>query len=348
MEEQRNSNQAPEKIEQVPLIVDVHAKGINTSLKYLKPIFLIIFVVCVLIPMVFAAVQARHAIAYSIRSFFNDVSDSLIHFRYEEAGAGEAAHLPKIEEQKLYDNNGITITAESFGSLEGEQALAITVVNKYNNNKINKSSANLEVEFSDMAVNGCMMKINKTFSVGEGKTERCYLTLDSEALSDSLIDTVAEITFRMKIEATSGYSLLTRDYEVVDVQTDAYGLEQPVDDSGKVLIETRGIRMRYRFAQLNEEGNVELGFLIENLTDDIMEIRCIEPYIDGKRSTDPNAVEQAMFPNTRFNGKLSIGSEMGITSVEDLNGKEIEFLLYIEDAEFGKTETVRFTFPVSN
>ena len=344
MEEQRNSNQAPEEIEKVPLIVGAHAQGEKTAIKYLKPIFLIVLVVCVLIPMVFAAVQSRHAIAYSIRRFFNNVSDSLIHFRYEEAGAGEAAHLPKIEEQKLYDNNGITITAESFGSLEGEQALAITVVNKYHIDKTHTYAKKLEVEFFDMAVNGCMIKFNRTFSAGRGNTERYYLTLNPELLSDSLIDTVAEITFRMKIEATSTNSLLVRDYAVVSIQTDAYGLEQPVDDSGKVLIETRGIRMRCRPAELNEEGNVELGFLVENLTDNIVKIRCIEPYIDGKRSTDPNMIEVVMLPNTRFNGKLSIGSEMGITSVEDLRGKEIKLLLHIEDDKIGKTESVCFTF----
>lgn len=134
-------------------------------------------------------------------------------FRYDKAGWGEAKMLPEIESQVLYRGYGVTIKAKSFGMLDGEQTLVITVVNR--------CSGDIHLYIDSVMVNGCMIPDSIwKHSVEKGKREQVYLILDSQEFYSMNMDAVEEISMEISVIKEDGIYNIPPQY--VYLTTSAY------------------------------------------------------------------------------------------------------------------------------
>lgn len=241
---------------------------------------------------------------------------------YVEAGAAGATDVPAMEMQTIYDDQGIRITADSFGLLYGEPAVAVTVSNT--------SEKNVTVSLGAMAVNGYMMPGSGLYCQAQaGETVQSMLWMDGENLRDAGIDTVADMVLQLAIYDSDDYGDIASDV-VIRLKTAAAGLVQPVDDSGRKVYEADGIRLVFRSAQVDDYGDAKIQFFAENLTNDPVYIGADSILINGEE-TDGMFWCQ-LWPDTRCVDRVYLYEmeEYGVRQTADLKQLRLEF--YVENS----------------
>jgi len=240
---------------------------------------------------------------------------------YLPAGAAGAAHIPSMEQQTLYDNQGILVTADSFGLLYDEPAVAMTVANT--------SERNISVSVSSMAVNGYMMNYSGLYCEAQaGETVQAFLWLDRDDLQNAGIDTVADMVLQLDIYDADDYEDIASELRI-GLQTSAAGFAQKVDDSGKTVYEDGGVRLIFRHAEVDEYGNAEFSFFAENLTEDPLYIGSDSLTVNGEE-TDA-MLWCWLWPDTRCIDSVYLYemSDYDIHQTGDL--KQICLELYVEN-----------------
>ena len=171
--------------------------------KKLAPVWVFLVSLFVLIPLLTVGAQELYQ------------NDS---FRYIKAGSGEARRQPKVASSRMYRGNGVTVKLKSFGILDGEQALALTVTNR---------SGKDDVEFwiDSLTINGQpISRFKSWYRLKKGKTTRIYLTLDSQELADRNIGIVEELSMVWRVceNVFKSPDLVVVDSMATHVKTSAY------------------------------------------------------------------------------------------------------------------------------
>ncbi len=164
-----------------------------------------------------------------------------------------------IMEQVLYDKDGILVKATS---LETDATFGPELMFYIENN----GTKNITVQARDESVNGYMVSTVFSASVLPRKKSNDSMTFMSSTLENSGITTFADITFSLHIFNTDTYKTIV-DTDPVTIKTSAASYyTQKRDDSGKLLLDSNGIKIIYK--GVNADGVFGKGYLlyIENNT----------------------------------------------------------------------------------
>lgn len=256
---------------------------------------------------------------------------------YQEAGTGDAATLSPMQPHILYEGDGLKVTADSIGIRLGSPAVAITVENN--------TDRDITVNSSVVFVNDYLLPMASFYRETEaGKTAQAYLTLDKENLTESGIDTVAEIVMGMHIYDSESYSDVAP-YTVAHMKTQAYGLEQPVDDSGTLIWEEGKVRILFREAAVDEYGDAEVKFFVESMEDHTVFVGTEAVYFNGQEVG--GLLWSELLPSTRAVDSIYVFNlaDTGIEKTEDL--KQIDLELSIQNGETWETVTKNVSIPIN-
>ena len=264
------------------------------------------------------------------------------HNREERVHAYEMAYtyhsgvegLPCVEPQTVFENDVVTVTVNSYGLYnEITQAVSFTVTNH--------TDRDLTVSTDEMVVNGYMMPFILFCELEEGETESEYLLLHEDMLSLAGIETVAEITAELVAYDSDDYTTLVRD-EKINIQTDAYGLEQIVDDSGQLLFEDGKVRMIYRDAEMDGYGNIAITFFLENLSEQVVSVQADGLYINDQWHDAFFWVR--LLPDTRCVEQTYLYdlNELGIESIADMKSVRMDMIVQNEETWEAVEQSVAF------
>jgi len=263
---------------------------------------------------------------------YPDHYEEMYHSDYVEAGLPGAEHVPTVAPRTVYEDHGIAITVESFGLWYDNPAMLVTISNT--------SDRNVTVSTDSMAVNGYMINSAGLFyETQSGETVQTYLRLYADDLEEAGIETVSQVQMRLDLYDGDDYSDIDHDIWI-ELETSATGVAQTVDDSGILVYDADGVRLIFKDAQVDEYGDGQLRFFVENLTDHPVNIGSDMVYLNDQE-TDGMLWCQ-LWPNTRSVNAVYLFdlAEYKISKTSDIRNITLE--LYIENAENWETvyETV--------
>lgn len=162
-----------------------------------------------------------------------------------------------IEEQVLYDQKGIKITALSLKEdpfLGPEINLLIE-----NSTKINST-----VQVRDVSVNDFMIEPTFSSDVAAGKKANDAISFLQQDMERNAIGKVAKVEFRFSIFNTDTFDTIAES-DVITINTSAKDTYvQNYDDSGKVLYEGQNVRIIDKGLASDELLGPEIKVYIEN------------------------------------------------------------------------------------
>lgn len=292
---------------------------------FLKAILIMIVILFVGVPMLFLAVGlAIEPEGYETLEAY-------------QTGTTATADLPAIEAQTLYDDGQIKVTVDSYGLFYERQAVEFTV--------INNTDRNITVSADELQVNGYMLSDSVFYcEVQKGETAKGYLRLSVEDMELSGIETVAQIVSNLVIYDADDYTTITRDIPL-DIRTNAYGLVQPVDDSGTVLIEENGIRLIYRGTQVTDYDYANVCFFYENLNDYPVSFYSETAAVNSKEAEA--FLWNEMPPNTRRVELFFIPNVSGYGVEELADLKQIRLELEIQNQNTWESVFKTVTIPIN-
>lgn len=165
-----------------------------------------------------------------------------------------------ITETELFNNGSVSVTATELTSgLLGEE-ISLTVVND--------SEADLVVSLDELVVNDYSLQTSGGYvDVGAGKTAYDCIYLYSSELESCGIDTIAVVSFQIRLIDDDTYDTLETSDRIEIVTSVGAEYEQSVDDSGTVVCEMDGIRIIYQGMNDDSIWDGELVFFVENTTE---------------------------------------------------------------------------------
>lgn len=255
-------------------------------------------------------------------------------------GSSSASKRVSIQEEVIFDQNDIKVTAKSLdptGSIFGA-TVAVLIENN--------SSKNITVQARNSAVNGVMVDTLFSCDVTAGKKANDAITFSASDLKRAGIEVIKEIQFQLHFFNTESWDTIV-DSDPIIITTDADpSFVQQYDDSGVVLLDTKGFRI---VAQgLDETSSIlgtELLLYIENNTDNNVTIQVRDVSVNGFMvgtifSCDVLAGKKA------FDDITFMKSDLEKNSIKDIN--EVELLFHIFDANSWNTildsEPITITF----
>ena len=292
-------------------------KKVTSKVKKPVTIVAIVFALISLLPGIFGMVQ--------------DIMDTELTPEFENIVIGD---VPQIETRELYNENGITITADYAALYYDEYTLFLTV--------LNESEEDVEVFTELLSVNGYMQEYGFYAAADKGESVQETLTLYSRELERDGIEEIAEIAFYLNIYPED-YSDVARS-ELIVLETDVsddYAQAEFLD--GWQIYSGEDVSMRLvNYGDIGDNA-IELCVYMENLSEETVSVYSQAILINGEE-TD-GYLWNTLLPDTRSNRELYL-YETGIDSLDQL--KEITFQLVIEHVEHyeilsSRTETVTFT-----
>lgn len=255
-------------------------------------------------------------------------------------GSSSASKRVSIQEEVIFDQNDIKVTAKSLdptGSIFGA-TVAVLIENN--------SSKNITVQARNSAVNGVMVDTLFSCDVTAGKKANDAITFSASDLKRAGIEVIKEIQFQLHFFNAESWDTIV-DSDPIIITTDADpSFVQEYDDSGVVLLDTKGFRI---VAQgLDETSSIlgtELLLYIENNTDNNVTIQVRDVSVNGFMvgtifSCDVLAGKKA------FDDITFMKSDLEKNSIKDIN--EIDLSFHIFDANSWNTildsEPITITF----
>lgn len=250
-----------------------------------------------------------------------DATESSQQENAQNASSGVAA---TVEEQVLYDDNGIKVTLTGLDDSWAGPELALLVEND--------SGKDLTFQARNVSVNGYMIQDMMSVDVADGKKANDTLTLMSSDLEAAGIEAITDVEFSLHVFDTDTWDTYV-DSPAITITTSAAGsYEQAVDDSGTPIYEGNGIRVIAK--GLSDDNSIwgpGLIVFIENTGDTDVTVQTREESINGFMvspifSCDVVAGKRAISAITFFDSDLE---DNGIDGVNGIN--ELEIALHIFD-----------------
>lgn len=245
-----------------------------------------------------------------------------------------------VEEQTIFDDQGIKAVVKGFGKYEGEmtsfdQALLIEVTNS--------TEKNISFGLNHCSVNGYTIDSNYSYTIEAGKTNTYPGVFDNAKLDALGVTTIADFEFCIVAEDEETYETLIES-DPISVKTSAYeGFEYTYDESGTVLYDTDGIKIIAQGTEEDEFLGPCVKIYVANNSDKGIAVGVASCSVNGKEindiffGADPAAGKHSIEP-------LSFGDEERPEKIESLT---LSFSIYdwdTGDAIVEKTEPVTVTF----
>ena len=148
----------------------------------------------------------------------------------------EFSHEGVIDEQVLYDVDGVTVTALSIRY----DPIAGAVINLGCKNSTENS---VMFRADNSAVNGYMMPVDFSLSVGAGKSAEGEMTVSYTALAMAGLDRIATVEFSLVLVDPSSYAVADVCEPVRIVTTAAEGYEPPVPATVQTVYDKDGVKI---------------------------------------------------------------------------------------------------------
>lgn len=254
----------------------------------------------------------------------------------EKAEANKTSSVPTIEQQVVYDADGIVITAveythDDFWNSDGIKFLIE-----------NNTQQNITVGVKALIVNGFMVTDLFAADVASGTKKNETMNLLSNELDAAGITTVGEIEIYFHIYDSDTWKDIA-DPDRVVIQTSNYStMDTEADTSGSVLYDEGGIKIIGKYVDENSFWGKSVVLYIENNTEKNVIIQADNLSINGYSLT-------SLFSSTVYAGRKAVDDitllsseleENSITSVD-----EVTLKFDIMDEKFStikKTEAITF------
>lgn len=233
-----------------------------------------------------------------------------------------------IEEQVIYDENDIKITATGLdeGWLGAELKLLIE----------NNSDQSITVQARNANVNGFMVGTTMSADVASGKKANDKLTFETSGLKECGINSIAVMEFYFYIFNSDTWDEIA-DTDVITVKTSiADSYVQEVDDSGTVLVDSNGIKIVGK--GLSENGSFwgpGVILYIENNSDKNVTIQVRDVSVNGFM-VDSSMSEDVVAGRKAISDVQFFSSDLEENSITDIEEVELYFHIFDE----GTWETV--------
>lgn len=219
-----------------------------------------------------------------------------------------------IEEQVLYDENGIKITATGLEDSWLGTELQVLIENN--------SSQSITIQARNANVNGYMVPTVMSADVAAGKKANDSLTFETSGLKECGIDNIATMEFLFHIFDSESWDEIV-DTDVITVETSiAESYTQTYDDSGEVLVDTDGIKIVGKGLS-DEDSFWGPGVILyiennsdQNVTIQVRDVSVNGFMVDSSMSEDVVAGKKAMSAVQFFSTDLEENSIDDITDVE--------------------------------
>ncbi|MDO4622692.1 MAG: hypothetical protein Q4B22_07045 [Eubacteriales bacterium] len=240
-----------------------------------------------------------------------------------DTAAEEAAATVSIEEQVLFEQDGLKVTAVEYvtDSIWGDGIKLLIE---------NNGSSDIGVGCNALIVNDYMISDLFSTTVAAGKKDYETLYLSSSALKAAGIENVGKIEIYFHTFDAESYSTIA-DMDCVTIQTSAYdSMDVAPNDAGQELYNADGIRIVGKYVDENSFWGAAVLLYIENNSGQNRIIQCEDMSINGFMVTP-------YFSSTVYDGKKAIDDitlmsseleENNITSVDDI---ELKFKIIDED-----------------
>lgn len=231
----------------------------------------------------------------------------------EESSNKKNSETATIEEQVLYDENDIKITATGLetGMFGTDLKLLIE----------NNSDTNYTVQSRNTSVNGFMIEPMMSVDVAAGKKANDTLSFMSSQFEECGVEKIANMELSFHIFDTETWeenidsSMISIDTSIADTY------EQPVDDSGEVLVDTNGVKIVSKGLSENDSfWGPGVVVYIENNTEENITVQARDVSVNGfmvesSISQDVIAGKKAITAVQFFSQDLEANS---ITDIEDV------------------------------
>lgn len=240
-----------------------------------------------------------------------------------------------VNEQELFNENGITITAKGFSN-DGIFGPEVNVLIENNSDK------NITVQTRNSSVNGYMVDFQISSEVAPGKKINDSMILMNTDLENSGISTICDMEFSFHIFDSDSWDTFV-DSEPIIINTSASGTyEQNYDDSGDVIFDNNDIKIISKGISENDSlMGPALYLYIENNSDKDITVQSRDTSIDG-------FMIEPIFSSDVISGKKAVDTMVIMsTDIED-NGieaiEEIETSFHIFDTD--SWDTIVDTDPI--
>ncbi|MBQ6368313.1 MAG: hypothetical protein IJJ30_07255 [Erysipelotrichaceae bacterium] len=228
---------------------------------------------------------------------------------------------PTIEEQVVYDQDGITITAKSLDlkSFMGPE-LKLLIENNTDRAVI--------VQARNTSVNGYMVDTVLSADVAAGKKANDGLTIMDSSLKDAGITTIADIETSFHIFDSDTWNEIT-DTDLYSIKTSAYeGFEYTFDDSGKTVYENGGIKIVVKgLAEDSSFMGPEIVLYVENESGQDITVQARDVSVNGFMV---QSILSSDVVNTkhRISGLSLLSSDLKENEIEKIETCEVSFHIF--------------------
>jgi hypothetical protein len=253
-------------------------------------------------------------------STVESTSDSSTEISNDEANLSEIT----IEEQILYDENDIKITAKGIedGWLGTELELLIE----------NNSTKSITVQARNANVNGYMVDTMMSADVAAGKKANDSLTFETSGLKECGIENIAIMEFYFYIfDAETWDEIVSTD--VITVETSiADSYVQTYDDSGEVLVDTSGVKIVGKGLSVSDSfWGPGVILYIENNTDKDITVQVRDVSVNGFM-VDSTMSEDVVSGKKAMSAVQFFSTDLEENSIEDITEVELYFHIFDEDS----------------
>lgn len=228
-----------------------------------------------------------------------------------------------IEEQILYDENDIKITATGMDDSIWGTELKLLIENN--------SSKSITVQARNSNVNGYMVSTMMSADVASGKKANDSLTFETSGLKDCGIEQMATMEFYFHIFDSDTWDTIV-DTDVITVRTSiADGYVQNYDDSGDLLVETEGIKIVGKGLSASDSfWGPGLILYIENNSDKNVTIQVRDVSINGFM-VDSSMSEDVVVGKKAISAVQFFSTDLESNGIDDIT--EVELYFHIFEAE---------------
>lgn len=227
----------------------------------------------------------------------------------------EADEAVTIAETVLYDADGVKVTAT--GLEEGWMGPEVKILVE------NSSEQNVLVTTDALSVNGYMAPFSSLYAeVAAGKKSNETLSLLSSELERSGISTIAELQFFIEVKDADTWDPIAAS-ELITLSTSAAGFEQPVDDSGELLYDDKGIRIICKGLKQDVIWDGTIVFFMENHSGQPITVSAENVSVNGFME------DAGLWSDLRDGTRIIDGM-----SLLDLSDLELESIDQVENIEF--------------
>lgn len=252
----------------------------------------------------------------------------------EEVSDGASKDVT-IEEQVLYNQNGIVITATEL-DMNGAWGPEVKVLVENNSDK------DITVQTRNSSVNGCMTEIGFSCDVVSGKKSNDTLTFMSDYLEACGIETIANIEFSFNIFDSETWDTIV-DTDMITINTKVNGsYEQSYDDSGDVLYENNGIRIISKGFVEDDLYGYELSLYIENNSGQNITVQARDTSINGFM-IEPIMSSEIVSGKVTFDGMTFLSDDFELNGITDVKTIETSFNIFNTD----NWDTIDETAPIT-